>query len=129
MFQEAWTESESTTKEAVIQRYQNLVSSLPPLNRQLLLYILDLLGVFAYKANVTKVSAANLAGLFQTSLLDHPDHRLDPDRLQRSRDILRLMIENQEKFLMGMPATESNLTLAPAASDLNTGESNNSPSA
>ncbi|KAG9531436.1 RhoGAP-domain-containing protein, partial [Aureobasidium melanogenum] len=46
-----------------IRVYQNLITELPPLNRQLLLYILDLLAVFASKSDLNKMTTPNLAAI------------------------------------------------------------------
>lgn len=42
--------------DGAIVKYQQLIKELPPLNRQLLLYILDLLAVFAAKADENRMS-------------------------------------------------------------------------
>ena len=41
--------------DAAVRNYQHSIKSLPSLNRQLLLYILDLLAVFAAKAGVASL--------------------------------------------------------------------------
>lgn len=93
--------------EASIRCYQKLITELPPLNRQLLLYILDLLAVFASKSEQNRMTSANLAAIFQPGLLSHPDHSMSPSEYRLSQDVLIFLIENQDSFLVGMSGTEA----------------------
>ncbi|EER45653.1 rho GTPase activator [Histoplasma capsulatum H143] len=88
-----------------VTTYQQLIKELPPLNRQLLLYILDLLTVFASKSEVNRMTAANLAAIFQPGLLSHPVHDMAPKEYKLSQDVLIFLIENQDNFLFGMTGT------------------------
>ena len=90
---------------ATIKRYQELITQLPPLNRQLLLYILDLLAVFASKSDLNKMTTANLAAIFQPGVLSHPQHDMAPPEYRLSQDVLIFLIENQDHFLIGMQGT------------------------
>jgi hypothetical protein len=92
-------------QDAAIRIYQALITELPPLNRQLLLYILDLLAVFASKSDLNKMTTPNLAAIFQPGLLSHPQHDMAPQEYRLSQDILIFLIENQDSFLIGMPGT------------------------
>lgn len=91
--------------DAAIRTYQALITELPPLNRQLLLYILDLLAVFASKSDLNKMTTANLAAIFQPGLLSHPQHDMAPQEYRLSQDVLIFLIENQDSFLIGMQGT------------------------
>ncbi|KAL9046092.1 MAG: hypothetical protein Q9214_000987 [Letrouitia sp. 1 TL-2023] len=88
-----------------IVTYQKLITELPPLNRQLLLYILDLLAVFASKSDLNRMGSANLAAIFQPGLLTHPTHDMEPKEYRLSQDVLIFLIENQDSFLVGMSGT------------------------
>ncbi|RMZ79551.1 hypothetical protein DV737_g3409, partial [Chaetothyriales sp. CBS 132003] len=90
--------------EAVVA-YQKLITELPPLNRQLLLYILDLLAVFASKSDLNRMTAANLAAIFQPGIISHPNHDMAPMEYRLSQDVLIFLIENQDHFLIGMSGT------------------------
>jgi hypothetical protein len=90
--------------EAIIT-YQGLIKQLPPLNRQLLLYILDLLAVFASKADQNKMTTPNLAAIFQPGILSHPTHDMAPPEYRLSQDVLIFLIEHQDHFLIGMQGT------------------------
>lgn len=92
-------------QESAIRIYQALITELPPLNRQLLLYILDLLAVFASKSDLNKMTTPNLAAIFQPGLLSHPQHDMAPQEYRLSQDVLIFLIENQDSFLIGMPGT------------------------
>ena len=88
-----------------IVTYQQLITELPPLNRQLLLYILDLLAVFASKSDENRMNSQNLAAIFQPGMLSHPSHDMAPAEYRLSQDVLIFLIENQDHFLIGMRGT------------------------
>lgn len=88
--------------EAAIENYQGVITELPPISRQALLYLLDLLAVFASKSDSNKMSTAKLAACFQSSILAHPDHRLVATELRLSQDVLIFLVEYQDHFLIGM---------------------------
>ncbi|KIV97581.1 hypothetical protein PV10_01313 [Exophiala mesophila] len=88
-----------------VSAYKKLITELPPLNRQLLLYILDLLAVFASKSDLNRMTAANLAAIFQPGILSHPIHDMAPKEYRLSQDVLIFLIENQDNFLIGMSGT------------------------
>jgi hypothetical protein len=88
-----------------IATYQQLITELPPLNRQLLLYLLDLLAVFASKSDENRMTSANLAAIFQPGILSHPQHDMQPGQYRLSQDVLIFLIENQDHFLIGMRGT------------------------
>lgn len=98
------SEGQFNVGEAIIM-YQGLIKQLPPLNRQLLLYILDLLAVFASKADQNKMTTPNLAAIFQPGLLSHPAHDMAPPEYRLSQDVLIFLIEHQDHFLIGMQGT------------------------
>ncbi|ODH28765.1 hypothetical protein ACO22_03885 [Paracoccidioides brasiliensis] len=98
-------EEEGFDHAKAVATYQDLIKKLPPLNRQLLLYILDLLTVFASKSEVNRMTAANLAAIFQPGLLSHPAHDMSPKEYKLSQDVLIFLIENQDNFLFGMTGT------------------------
>ncbi|KAF2398636.1 RhoGAP-domain-containing protein, partial [Trichodelitschia bisporula] len=93
--------------DETIRTYQTLITELPPLNRQLLLYILDLLAVFASKSDLNKMTTPNLAAIFQPGILSHPAHDMSPPEYRLSQDVLIFLIENQDHFLIGMQGTEA----------------------
>ncbi|KAH7159941.1 hypothetical protein B0J13DRAFT_117147 [Dactylonectria estremocensis] len=88
-----------------IKEYQRLITELPPLNRQLLLYILDLLAVFAAKADENRMNSQNLAAIFQPGMLSHPAHAMAPEEYRLNQCVIIFLIENQDHFLIGMQGT------------------------
>ncbi|EED19769.1 Rho GTPase activator (Sac7), putative [Talaromyces stipitatus ATCC 10500] len=91
--------------EKAVATYQQLIRELPPLNKQLLLYILDLLAVFASKSDKNRMTSNNLSAIFQPGLLSHPVHDMAPLEYRLSQDVLIFLIENQDHFLFGMNGT------------------------
>lgn len=79
--------------------YMNLIAELPPLNRQLLMYILDMLSIFAARADDNRMPASNLAAIFQPSILSHPDHDMKPQEYHLSRAVIEFLIQHSNKFL------------------------------
>ncbi|KAJ6444774.1 GTPase-activating protein [Purpureocillium lavendulum] len=92
-------------ENAAIHKYQQLITELPPLNRQLLLYILDLLAVFAAKSDENRMNSQNLAAIFQPGMLSHPTHAMAPEEYRLNQCVLIFLIENQDHFLIGMQGT------------------------
>ncbi|KAF4989594.1 hypothetical protein FDECE_14668 [Fusarium decemcellulare] len=96
---------ENFNEKAAIEKYQRLITELPPLNRQLLLYILDLLAVFAAKADENRMNSQNLAAIFQPGMLSHPTHAMAPEEYRLNQCVIIFLIENQDHFLIGMQGT------------------------
>ncbi|KAL2752648.1 hypothetical protein ACRALDRAFT_1072529 [Sodiomyces alcalophilus JCM 7366] len=92
-------------EDAAIAKYQQLITELPPLNRQLLLYILDLLAVFAAKSDENRMTSQNLAAIFQPGMLSHPAHAMAPEEYRLNQCVIIFLIENQDHFLIGMQGT------------------------
>jgi GTPase-activating protein SAC7 len=91
--------------DAAVKEYQRLITQLPPLNRQLLLYILDLLAVFSSKSDLNRMNSANLSAIFQPGIISHPNHDMSPLEYKLSQDVLIFLVENQDNFLFGMAGT------------------------
>ncbi|KAL6715580.1 GTPase activating protein (GAP) for Rho1p [Lecanora helva] len=91
--------------EKAIATYKKLIIELPSLNRQLLLYILDLLAVFASKSEQNRMPSPNLSAIFQPGILSHPIHDMTPQEYRLSQDVIIFLIENQDSFLVGMSGT------------------------
>jgi hypothetical protein len=95
----------------VQQVYQQLIWKLPPLNQRLLLYILDLIALFTSKSDQNRMTAANLAAIFQPGILSHPTHDMAPKEYKLNQDVLNILIENQGHFISGMNETAGPLVL------------------
>lgn len=91
--------------DSAVTTYQKLITELPALNRQLLLYILDLLAVFSSKSDLNRMTSANLAAIFQPGIISHPSHDMAPQEYRLSQDVVIFLIENQDNFLIGMTGT------------------------
>ncbi|ODQ68438.1 RhoGAP-domain-containing protein [Nadsonia fulvescens var. elongata DSM 6958] len=82
-----------------ISSFTTLIFELPRANRQLLMYIIDLLAVFAQNSHENLMPAKNLAAIFQPSCLSHPNHNLSPIDYHLSRNILEFLIDYSTEFL------------------------------
>ncbi|KIJ13401.1 hypothetical protein PAXINDRAFT_170478 [Paxillus involutus ATCC 200175] len=89
--------------DEVIATYKRLVSRMPRANQYLLLYVLDLLSVFARKSDKNLMTAANLAVIFRPGLISHPNHELSPGEHQLSQKVLEFLIDQQDWFLLDIP--------------------------
>ncbi|KAJ2977041.1 hypothetical protein NUW58_g7929 [Xylaria curta] len=96
---------ENFDQQEAVEKYQALIKELPPLNRQLLLYILDLLAVFAAKSDENRMTAQNLAAIFQPGMLSHPQHAMAPEEYRLNQCVIIFLIEHQDHFLIGMQGT------------------------
>ncbi len=88
--------------EAAIKTYRLLIQSSPPANQYLLLYVLDLLAVFARKSDKNLMTAANLATIFQPGMFSHPSHLTSAEEHQVAVQVLEFLIEHQEHFVLGL---------------------------
>jgi GTPase-activating protein SAC7 len=104
--------------DVAISALQQYITEIPPLNRQLLLYLLDIAAVFAYKSGENRMTSARIVAAFQPSLLAREasvgmsvlDH-------VRAADALVFMIENQDHFLIGMRGTAADDTASTTAGE------------
>ena len=85
--------------EERIQAFQHLIQHLPIPHQHLLLYLLDLLSLFASNAVETKMDAASLAIVFAPGILSHPQHH-SPVQYRISQRVLEFLIEFQALFTM-----------------------------
>ncbi len=85
---------------AAITAAQQLVKELSPLHRQLLLYMLDTLAVFASKSNINGMPASRLVAAFQPSLLCGRAEDMDFEEHQIAHRIMVFLVEHQDNFLL-----------------------------
>ena len=105
--------SEDPHTQDIIRHYQRLIRELPPLSRQLLLYLLDFLAVFASKADLNHMTPQKLAQRFQLTILSPLKAKSIGTEVpvevvfnrQLSQDVMVFLIENQDSFLIGMEGT------------------------
>ncbi|EJF64820.1 Rho GTPase activation protein [Dichomitus squalens] len=90
-------------EDEVIATYKRLIRSMPRANQYLLLYVLDLLSVFARKSDKNLMTAKNLAVIFRPALIAHPSHEMSPQEHQLSQDVLEFLIKHQDWFMLDIP--------------------------
>ncbi|KDQ57075.1 hypothetical protein JAAARDRAFT_131629 [Jaapia argillacea MUCL 33604] len=90
-------------RDEVITKYKEFIRQMPRANQYLLLYVLDLLSVFARKSDKNLMTAQNLAVIFRPGLMNHPDHELSPKEHQLSQEVLEFLIAHQDWFLLEVP--------------------------
>ncbi|PWN40198.1 Rho GTPase activation protein [Ceraceosorus guamensis] len=88
--------------DAAIKTYKLLINSSPPASQYLLLYVLDLLAVFARKSEVNLMPASNLAVIFQPGMFSHPSHLQSPDEHKVAVQVLEFLIEHQDHFVLSI---------------------------
>lgn len=84
-----------------IAEYKELLEQLPPLSKQLLFYVLDLLAMVQNNSSENLMLLRNLAAIFQPLILSHPDHDLDPDEYLISQSAVQFLIQYAYKLLPG----------------------------
>lgn len=85
---------------AAVEKYNNLIQSLPVSSCHLLVYILDLLAIIARDSDVNKMTASNLAAIFQPSILTVPEHDMDVKEYRLSQLVIMFLIENSAQILL-----------------------------
>ncbi|OWZ61765.1 rho GTPase activator [Cryptococcus neoformans] len=91
-----------TSVDQAIDEYKHLIQSLPDVNRYLLLYVLDLLSVFARRSEINLMTAANLALIFQPGIISHEIHAMQLREHVLSQQVLEFLIEHQKHFVDGV---------------------------
>ncbi|KAH7926374.1 RhoGAP-domain-containing protein [Leucogyrophana mollusca] len=92
-----------TNHDEVVTTYKRLIQRMPRANQYLLLYVLDLLSVFARKSDKNLMTATNLAVIFRPGLISHPNHELSPGEHLLSQQVLEFLIAQQDWFLLDIP--------------------------
>lgn len=87
---------------AAIMTYRLLITSSPPANQYLLLYVLDLLAVFARASDKNLMPASNLAVIFQPGMFSHPTHLNSAEEHRIAVEVLEFLIEHQDYFVLGL---------------------------
>jgi hypothetical protein len=85
-----------------IKSLQESILSIPSLNRQLLLYILDLIAVFARNDEANHMNSERLASAFHPSLLSRIPRNMSAEDHSRAVDTIVFMVENPDYFVLGM---------------------------
>lgn len=96
--------------EQKVGEYKRLVRDMPRENQYLLLYLLDLLGIFARDSAKNLMTSANLAVIFQPGILSHPGHDLRPAESAISKDVVEFLIDHQTHFVFGLSKRMSHAT-------------------
>ncbi|KAL0573289.1 GTPase activating protein (GAP) for Rho1p [Marasmius crinis-equi] len=101
-FRDAITKDPFNTDEA-ISNYKRLIRGMPEANQYLLLYVLDLLLVFARKSDKNLMSATALAAIFQPSLISHSSHGMTSKEYNLGQRVLEFLIEQNDWFMLDIP--------------------------
>ncbi|KAF5359605.1 hypothetical protein D9756_003102 [Leucocoprinus leucothites] len=100
-------------QDAVIAEYKALIRQMSQAHQYLLLYVLDLLSVFARKSDKNLMTAQNLAVIFRPGILSHPSHEMLPAEHALSQQVLEFLIANQDWFMLDTPAPNPSLVSPP----------------
>lgn len=87
-----------TDEEDMIAAYQDLIMKLPDPHSCLLMYLLDLLALFAHHSAENLMDSKNLASVFQPGVLSHPNHAMSPGEYMTSASVLKFLIDHQSSF-------------------------------
>ncbi|PVH79475.1 Rho GTPase activation protein [Cadophora sp. DSE1049] len=85
-----------------IAEFQDCIINLPALHRHLLLYLLDLLAVFASKSDTNRMTSSRLVAVFQPSLLSKEPQSMTAEDHELAASVMVFMVENQDHFLIGL---------------------------
>ncbi|KAJ7364298.1 Rho GTPase activation protein [Mycena albidolilacea] len=109
--------SKNQSQDTVIATYKRLIRAMPRANQYLLLYVLDLLSVFARKADKNLMTATNLAVIFRPGLISHPAHEMSPAEHDLSQRVLEFLIAQQDWFMLDIPPPPQHGPGGPGSSD------------
>ncbi|KAL0079283.1 hypothetical protein J3Q64DRAFT_1851643 [Phycomyces blakesleeanus] len=87
------------TTDARVTAFQKLIQTIPPAHQHLLLYLLDMLNMFACNSAENRMDASNLAAVFCPGILNHPDH-ISVVHYKISQRVIEFLIEFQALFTM-----------------------------
>ncbi|KAG0289045.1 hypothetical protein BGZ98_004011, partial [Dissophora globulifera] len=87
-----------TDNDEKIATYQELIGKLPPPHSCLLMYLLDLLALFAHHSADNLMDSKNLASVFQPGVISHPNHAMSPGEYMTSAAVLKFLIDYQSSF-------------------------------
>lgn len=94
------TLAEYPTLDLKIKAIQEIIAKLPTAHQYLLLYMLDLLSMFATAVDYTRMNVECLSAVFAPGMLSHPNDQLNPAAYLESQKVLSFLIEHQDQFLM-----------------------------
>lgn len=103
--------------ESRIQAFQHLIQQLPIPHQHLLLYLLDMLSLFASNEMENRMDAANLAIVFAPSIFSHPNHN-SPVQMAIMKRVLEFLIEFQALFTMQLLSRSSGLFKSSSVPDM-----------
>ncbi|CAK5268334.1 unnamed protein product [Mycena citricolor] len=98
---------EPVNQDEVIATYKRLIRSMPRANQYLLLYVLDLLSVFARKSDKNLMTASSKL-IFRPGLISHPEHEMSPPEHALSQRVLEFLIAQQDWFMVDVPPPPPN---------------------
>ncbi|CAE6425312.1 unnamed protein product [Rhizoctonia solani] len=104
--------TKSKGEAEVIQTYRKLIREMPRANQYLLLYVLDLLSVFARKSDKNLMTESNLAVIFRPGIISLPAHEMKPSEHALSQEVLVFLIEHQDHFMLDPPARGDSIMLS-----------------
>ncbi|KAJ2909371.1 GTPase activating protein (GAP) for Rho1p, partial [Coemansia aciculifera] len=92
--------AESLSDSEKAHDYSLLIGKMTPESRHTLLYMLELLSVFARADNcaLTLMNASNLAAVLQPCLLVHPGHVANPHEYSKAKDVVEFLIEHASEL-------------------------------
>ncbi|KAJ7607396.1 hypothetical protein FB45DRAFT_948217 [Roridomyces roridus] len=93
----------SHNRDETITEYKPLIHAMPTENLHLLLYVLDLLALFAHKAAKNMMKTDELAKIFRHALFRHPSSVTPQHELDEL--VVQLLIEKQDRFILPTSGT------------------------
>lgn len=89
-----YTDRELTNEETIeaFEVAKRLVDMIPPLNRQLLAYVLDILSVFAWRTSDPEMAARRLISIFQPSIISGPPNEMDAEAHRSTSSVAFMLV-------------------------------------
>ncbi|KAJ6486732.1 Rho GTPase activation protein, partial [Mycena sanguinolenta] len=94
--------------DEVIAVFKRAILAMPRANQYLLLYVLDLLSVFARKSDKNLMTATELAAIFEVGLISNPAREMEPAERSLSQRVLEFLIAEQDWFTLEVTSPPPN---------------------
>lgn len=86
----------------VLEIVTGLVKELPPLSRHLLVYIMDIIGVFAYWSESNNTTKLRLISMFQPSLISGPPDEMDAEAHHTAASVAMILVQFETEMSVMM---------------------------
>jgi uncharacterized membrane protein len=86
----------------ILEIVTGLAKELPPLSRHLLVYIMDIIGVFAYWSESNNMTLLKLVSTFQPSIISGPPDEMDAEAHHIAASVAMVLVQFETEMSVMM---------------------------